>query len=63
MLSEHRDIAAARAFFRSAKAVSGVTPIGSPLMAMRPIPERSEPNSANMCGIESGSYSMYSRRR
>jgi putative transposase len=26
MLSEHRDLAAARAFFRSAKAVTGVTP-------------------------------------
>src|SRR6187200_1527499 len=26
MLSEHRDLAAAKAFFRSAKAVTGVTP-------------------------------------
>ena len=26
MLSEHRDLAAARAFFRSAKPVTGVTP-------------------------------------
>ena len=28
MLSEHRDLAAAKAFFRSAKAVTGVTPDG-----------------------------------
>jgi DDE domain len=51
MLSEHRDLAAAQAFFRSAKAVTGETRIGSPRTATMPIPEQSGPSSAAMCGI------------
>jgi putative transposase len=51
MLSEHRDLVAAQAFFRSAKAVTGVTRIGSPRMATMPIPGQSGQNSAAMCGI------------
>ena len=50
MLSEHRDLAAAQAF-RSAKAVTGVTRIGSPRTATMPIPGQSGPSSAVMCGI------------
>jgi hypothetical protein len=49
MLSEHRDLAAARAFFRSAKAVTGITPDRVTTDAMMHIPER--PSSASMCGI------------
>jgi putative transposase len=41
MLSEHRDLAAAKAFFQSAKTVTGVTPDRVTPTAMTPIPEPS----------------------
>ena len=41
MLSEHRDMAAAQAFFRSAKAVTGITPSASPRTATAPTRGRS----------------------
>jgi putative transposase len=46
MLSEHRDLAAARAFFRLAKAVTGVTPDRVTTDGHDAYPR------ANMCGIE-----------
>jgi hypothetical protein len=52
MLSENRDLAAAQAFFRSAKAVTGVAPDRvTKRMATMPIPGQSGQNSAAMCGI------------
>ena len=46
MLSERRDLAAAKRFFRSAKAVTGASLIGSPVMDTMPIRGRSTPSSA-----------------
>jgi len=51
MLSERRDLAAAKAFFRSAKAVTGVTPDRVTTDATMPIPGQSGQSSAAMCGI------------
>jgi putative transposase len=51
MLSEHRDLVAAQAFFRSAKAVTGLPRIGSPRTATMPVPGQSGPSSVAMCGI------------
>jgi hypothetical protein len=53
MLSEHRDLAAARCFLRSAKAVTGVAPDRVTTDGLDPYYlGRSEQCSANMCGIE-----------
>jgi transposase-like protein len=52
ILSEHRDLAAAKAFFRSAKAATGVTPDRVTRTATMPIPGHSGQNSAAMCGID-----------
>ena len=46
MLSEHRDMAAARAFFRSAKAATDITPSASPPTATVPTRGRSARRSA-----------------
>ena len=46
MLSEHRDMAAAQAFFRSAKAATGIRPNASPPMVMAPTRGRSARHSA-----------------
>ncbi|HTI81021.1 MAG TPA: hypothetical protein VL614_11290 [Acetobacteraceae bacterium] len=51
VLSEHRDLAAARTFFRSAKTVNGVTPDLVTTVAMMLPPERSKLSSAGGCGI------------
>ncbi len=50
MLSEHRDLAA-KAFFRPAKAVTGVTPDRVTIDATTRIPGRSGQSSASACGI------------
>ena len=51
LFSEHRDMAAAQAFFRSAKAVTGVTPDRVTTDgATTATPGRSAPNSARLCG-------------
>ena len=53
LFSEHRDMAAAQAFFRSAKAVTGVTPDRvTTATATTAIPERSAPSWASACGTE-----------
>ena len=46
MLSERRDMAAAQAFFRSARAVTGITPTASPRTATSPTRGRSARRSA-----------------
>ena len=50
-LNKHRDLAAAQAFFRSAKTVTGVTPDRVTTDGHDAIPEPFGLNSANMCGI------------
>src|SRR4051812_22713415 len=50
LFSEHRDMAAARAFFRSAKAVTGITPDRSRPMATTATLGRSAPSWAKACG-------------
>ena len=51
MLSEHRDLAAANAFFRSAKTVTGVTRTGSRRTATTRIPGQCGQSSESVCGI------------
>jgi putative transposase len=64
MLSEHRDLAAARAFFRSAKPVTGVTPdrVTTDGRDTYPRAIRTELGK-HVRHNASESYSMYSRRR
>ena len=50
LFSEHRDMAAAQAFFRSAKAVTGVTPDRVTTDGHDSYPGRSAPHSAKACG-------------
>ena len=57
MLSETRDMAAARAFFRSAKAVTGIRPPGPRPTGTTVIPERSAPSWADTSGTEPAAIS------
>jgi transposase-like protein len=50
-LSEMRDMAAATAFFRSAKTVTGITPARVTTDGHDSYPRRSGPNSAKLCAI------------
>src|SRR3954467_11652957 len=53
LFSEHRDMAAAQAFFRSAKAVTGITPDRVTTAATTATPEQSAPRWAQVSGIGS----------
>src|SRR4051794_32631037 len=50
LFSEHRDMAAAQAFFRCAKAVTGITPDRVRRTATTATPARSAPRWARACG-------------
>jgi len=50
LFREHRDMAAAQAFFRSAKAVTGMTPDWVTTDGTTAIPGRSGPSWASACG-------------
>jgi hypothetical protein len=57
MFSERRDMAAAKAFFESAKIVTASPPIGSPPMAMTVIRAQSERCWAHVCGTATANIS------
>jgi transposase-like protein len=56
MLSEHRDMAAAQAFFRSAKAATGMTPTASPRTGTAPTRGRSAPRSGRRVAHRTSAY-------